>query len=223
MSKIYVVGTPIGNLSDMTPRAVQTLKEVDFILCEDTRITQKLLSHFEIKNKTLSFHKFSEDNKYQKIFDLLEDGKNLALVSDAGTPAISDPGAYLIKEIRQRMHEVEIITIPGPSALVAAISIAGLESEKFVFIGFPPHKKGRKTFFEEVAGYEIPVIFYESKHRILKALENLNEVAPEREIFLAKELTKFNEKYFIGTPNEIIKKLEIDQRLLKGEFVVIVK
>lgn len=223
MSKIYVVGTPIGNLSDMTPRAIQTLREVDFILCEDTRITQKLLNHFEIKNKTLSFHKFSEDNKYQKIFDLLEEGKNLALVSDAGTPAISDPGAYLIKEIRERMPEVEIVTIPGPSALVSAISIAGLDSEKFVFIGFPPHKKGRKTFFEEVSKYEIPVIFYESKHRILKALENLNEVVPEREIFLAKELTKFNEKYFTGTANEIIKKLETDQNLLKGEFVVIVK
>ncbi len=223
MSKIYVVGTPIGNLQDMTPRAIQTLREVDFILCEDTRVTQKLLSHFEIKNKTLSFHKFSEDNKYQKIFDLLEEGKNLALVSDAGTPAISDPGAYLIKEIRENLPEVEIITIPGPSALAAAISIAGLESEKFVFIGFPPHKKGRKTFFEEVVGYKIPVVFYESKHRILKALESLNEVVPEREIFLAKELTKFNEKYFTGTANEIIQKLKTDENLLKGEFVVIVK
>jgi 16S rRNA (cytidine1402-2'-O)-methyltransferase len=223
MSKIYVVGTPIGNLQDMTPRAIQTLREVDFILCEDTRVTQKLLSHFEIKNKTLSFHKFSEDNKYQKIFDLLEEGKNLALVSDAGTPAISDPGAYLIKEIREKLPEVEIITIPGPSALAAAISIAGLESEKFVFIGFPPHKKGRKTFFEELSKYEIPVVFYESKHRILKALENLKEVVPEREIFLAKELTKFNEKYFTGTANEIIEKLQTDDNLLKGEFVVIVK
>jgi len=223
MAKIYVVGTPIGNLSDMTPRAIQTLREVDFILCEDTRVTQKLLSHFEIKNKTLSFHKFSEDNKYQKIFDLLEEGKNLALVSDAGTPAISDPGAYLIKEIREKLPEVEIITIPGPSALAAAISIAGLESEKFVFIGFPPHKKGRKTFFEEVTSYKIPVVFYESKHRILKALESLNEVVPERKIFLAKELTKFNEKYFTGTAKEIIEKLKTDENLLKGEFVVIVK
>lgn len=223
MIKFYVVGTPIGNLSDMTPRAIQTLREVDFILCEDTRVTQKLLNHFEIKNKTLSFHKFSEDNKYQKIFDLLEEGKNLALVSDAGTPAISDPGAYLIKEIREKLPEVEIITIPGPSALTAAISIAGLESEKFVFIGFPPHKKGRKTFFEELASYKIPVVFYESKHRILKALESLNEIVPERDIFLAKELTKFNEKYFSGKASEIIEKLQGDQNLLKGEFVVIVK
>jgi 16S rRNA (cytidine1402-2'-O)-methyltransferase len=223
MSKIYVVGTPIGNLSDMTPRAIQTLREVDFILCEDTRVTQKLLSHFEIKNKTLSFHKFSEDNKYQKIFDLLEEGKNLALVSDAGTPTISDPGAYLIKEIRENLPDVEIVTIPGPSALVAAISIAGLESEKFVFIGFPPHKKGRKTFFEEIVRYEIPVIFYESKHRILKALESLNEIVPNRDIFLAKELTKFNEKSFTGNASEIIKKLQTDENLLKGEFVVIVK
>jgi 16S rRNA (cytidine1402-2'-O)-methyltransferase len=223
MSKIYVVGTPIGNLQDMTPRAIQTLREVDFILCEDTRVTQKLLSHFEIKNKTLSFHKFSEDNKYQKIFDLLNNGKNLALVSDAGTPAISDPGAYLIKEIRENLPEVEIVTIPGPSALTAAISIAGLTSEKFVFIGFPPHKKGRKTFFEEVASYEIPVIFYESKHRILKALESLSEIVPNREIFLAKELTKLNEKYFTGTANEIIEKLKTDENLLKGEFVVIIK
>jgi 16S rRNA (cytidine1402-2'-O)-methyltransferase len=223
MAKIYVVGTPIGNLQDMTFRAIQTLREVDFILCEDTRITQKLLSHFEIKNKTLSFHKFSEGNKYQKIFDLLTEGKNLALVSDAGTPAISDPGAYLIKEIRERMSEVEIITIPGPSALVAAISISGLESEKFVFMGFPPHKKGRKTFFEEVVNYEIPVVFYESKHRILKTLENLMEIVPEREILLAKELTKINENTFKGTASEIMIQLKTDSNLLKGEFVVIIK
>ncbi len=223
MSRLYVVATPIGNLQDMNPRAIQTLREVDSILCEDTRVTQKLLSHFEIKNKTLSFHKFSEDGKYQKIFDLLKEGKNLALVSDAGTPAISDPGAYLIKEIREKLPEIEIVTIPGPSALIAAISIAGLESEKFVFIGFPPHKKGRKTFFEELAKNEIPVVFYESKHRILKALENLNELLPDREIFIAKELTKFNEKSFTGKASEIIDILKADQNLLKGEFVVIVK
>lgn len=223
MSKIYVVATPIGNLQDMTPRAIQTLREVDFILCEDTRTTQKLLSHFDIKNKTLSFHKFSEDGKYQKIFDLLKEGKNLALVSDAGTPAISDPGAYLIKEIREKLPEIEIITIPGPSALTAAISIAGLESEKFAFVGFPPHKKGRKNFFEEISNYEIPVIFYESKHRIVKALDNLNELFPEREIFVAKELTKINEKSFKGKALDILNILKKDQNLLKGEFVVIVK
>lgn len=223
MSKIYVVGTPIGNLQDMTFRAVSTLREVDVILCEDTRVTQKLLNHFDIKNKTISFHKFSEENKYQKIFDMLTEGKNLALVSDAGTPSISDPGAFLIKEIRDTLPDVEIITIPGPSALTAAISIAGLTSDKFVFVGFPPHKKGRKTFFEEITQYVIPVVFYESKHRILKALENLNDLVPEREIFVAKELTKFNEKYFSGTASEIISILNQDANLLKGEFVVIVK
>lgn len=223
MSKLYVVATPIGNLQDMTPRAIQILREVDFVLCEDTRVTQKLLSHFQIKNKTLSFHKFSEDDKYQKIFELLKEGNNLALVSDAGTPAISDPGAYLIKEIRENLPEIEIVTIPGPSALTATISIAGLESEKFVFIGFPPHKKGRKTFFEEISNYKIPVIFYESKHRIVKALENLNELFPNRDIFVAKELTKINEKSFTGKASDILNVLKTDQNLLKGEFVVIVK
>jgi 16S rRNA (cytidine1402-2'-O)-methyltransferase len=223
MSKLYVVATPIGNLQDITFRAIQTLKEVDFILCEDTRTTQKLLSHFEIKNKTASFHKFSEENKYQKIFDLLSEGKNLALVSDAGTPAISDPGAFLVKEIREKLPETEVVTIPGASALSATISIAGLESDKFVFLGFPPHKKGRKTFFEEIVKYEIPVIFYESKHRILKALENLNEILPDREIFVAKELTKINEKSFSGNSAEIIETLKTDANLLKGEFVIIVK
>lgn len=223
MSKLYVVATPIGNLQDITFRAIQTLKEVDFILCEDTRTTQKLLSHFEIKNKTISFHKFSEGNKYQKIFDLLNEGKNLALVSDAGTPAISDPGAFLVKEIRENVPETEIITIPGASALTSAVSVAGLESDKFVFLGFPPHKKGRKTFFEELAEYKIPVVFYESKHRIIKSLEGLNEILPDREILVAKELTKMNEKSFSGTAAEIIKKLNSDQNLLKGEFVIIVK
>jgi 16S rRNA (cytidine1402-2'-O)-methyltransferase len=223
MSKLYVVATPIGNLQDITLRAIEILKSVDLILCEDTRITQKLLNHFEIKNKTVSFHKFSEENKYQKIFDLLSDDKNLALVSDAGTPAISDPGAFLVKEIKEKLPDTEIITIPGASALTSAVSIAGLDSGQFVFLGFPPHKKGRKTFFEEIVKYEIPVIFYESKHRIIKSLESLNEILPDREIFVAKELTKINEKSFSGTAAEIIETLKTDQNLLKGEFVIIVK
>jgi 16S rRNA (cytidine1402-2'-O)-methyltransferase len=145
------------------------------------------------------------------------------LVTDAGTPGISDPGAKLINYIREKNREIKIISIPGPSALTAAISIAGLTAEKFVFLGFPPHKKGRKTFFEEINGCTIPVIFYESKHRILKTLESLNELMPEREIFLAKELTKFNEKYFTGTASGIMATLSTDSNLLKGEFVVIVK
>jgi len=223
MSKIYVVATPIGNLKDVSERMIETLSQVDFVLCEDTRVTQKLLSHFDIKTKTISFHKFSDDNRYQKVFDLLNEGKNLALVSDAGTPAISDPGAFLIKEIREKMPEVEILAIPGPSALTSALSVAGLDSDNFVFLGFPPHKKGRKTFFEEILNYKIPVIFYESKHRILKALEALNDLLPERQIFLIKEISKINEKSFTGTASEILKKISTDQNLLKGEFVLILK
>jgi len=223
MSKLYVVSTPIGNLKDITFRALETLKEVDLILCEDTRVTQKILSYYQIKKPTISFHKFSKENKYQKIFDLLNEGKNLALVSDAGTPAISDPGAFLIKEIKENVLDVKIISIPGPSSLISAVSIAGLSLDQFVFLGFPPQKKGRKTFFEELIRYEIPIVFFESKHRILKTLENIHEVLPNKEVFLVKEITKINEKYFEGKAIDIIKELNKDQNLLKGEFVIVLK
>jgi 16S rRNA (cytidine1402-2'-O)-methyltransferase len=223
MTTIYVIATPIGNLQDITLRSLEILKTVDLILCEDTRMAKKLLSHFEIQKPTISFHKFSEQNKYQKIFELLKQGKNLALISDAGTPAISDPGAFLIKEIREKMPEIAIVPIPGASALTATLSVAGLIDSQFIFMGFPPHKKGRRIFFEKIQDITIPVVLYESKHRLIKTLQTISEKMPERQVFLAKEITKLNENFFEGSAEKIMAILKTDQNLLKGEFVIILK
>lgn len=225
---LYIVSTPIGNLADMTFRAVETLNEVDFILAEDTRVTKKLLNHFEIKTPTISFNEHSDEGKYQKIFDLLDDGKKLALVTDAGTPAISDPGAFLIKRIREEFtngNKIKISPIPGASAAITALSVAGLSQKEFTFLGFPPHKKGRKTFFEKVSqkALEHPVVFYESTHRIIRALESLNENCPDRKILVFKELTKIYEEIIDGTASEILQYFSDNPDKTKGEFVVIVE
>ncbi|PIY92668.1 MAG: 16S rRNA (cytidine(1402)-2'-O)-methyltransferase, partial [Candidatus Magasanikbacteria bacterium CG_4_10_14_0_8_um_filter_42_12] len=148
---LSIVATPIGNLGDITLRALEVLKIADIILCEDTRVTKKLLSHYEIDTPTMSYHQHSDEKKISEILSLLADGKHLALVTDAGTPGISDPGNKLIAECRMQNAELEIIPIPGPSAVIAALSISGLPTDKFIFMGFPPHKKGRETFFREVA------------------------------------------------------------------------
>jgi 16S rRNA (cytidine1402-2'-O)-methyltransferase len=222
---LYIVATPIGNLEDMTLRGITTLQEVDFILSEDTRVTKKLLNHFDIDTPTISFHEHSDENKYQKVFELLEEGKNLALVTDAGTPAISDPGAFLVKEVREKMPDIKISPIPGASAITAALSVAGLSKKEFIFLGFPPHKKGRKTFFENVAKNsesEIPTVFYESKHRIIKALEALNENCPDKNILVLREMTKMFEEIISGKPSEILEKIQATPEKTKGEFVVIV-
>ena len=167
MSTFYVVATPIGNLEDITLRALRILKEVDFILAEDTRVSQKLLSHYEIKKKIISYHQHSLERKINFILEELEEGKNIAMVSDAGTPAISDPGGRLILLISQKLPQVKIVPIPGPSALLAAASISGFPMDKFLFLGFPPKKKRRKQFFQRVSLSEYPVIFYESPFRFL--------------------------------------------------------
>ena len=149
MANFYIISTPIGNLKDITLRAIKTLKEVDVILCEDTRVTKKLLDAYEIKKPLKSYHKFSKLSKVDYILDLLEEGKNLALVSDAGTPTISDPGSFLVSEIIKKLKdEVDIIPIPGVSAVATALSISGFFADRFKFLGFPPHKKGRQTFFK---------------------------------------------------------------------------
>ncbi len=222
---LYIVATPIGNLKDITLRAIETLREVDFILSEDTRVTKRLLNHFEIQKATISFHEHSEEGKFDEIFAKLREGKKLALVTDAGTPAISDPGAYLVRRVREVLPELKIVTIPGPSALAAAVSLAGLVSKEFTFLAFPPHKKGRKTFFEDVAkiAETRPVVFYESTHRILKALESLVTVCPDRRVIVAKELTKMFEETVLGTPAEIIAFFNTHPDKVRGEFVVVVE
>lgn len=222
MANLYVIATPIGNLEDITLRAIRILGEVDFILCEDTRVTRKLLSHYEIKTSTISYHANSKINKLEKILELLEEGKNLALVSDAGTPAISDPGMQLVEQIRERLPDVRVLTVPGASALAAAISISGAPAARFQFLGFLPHKKGRETIFKEISESDETVIFYESPHRILKTLESLAKHSPDKKITIAREMTKIYESVVIGKPAEVLEYYDENAEEVRGEFVVIV-
>lgn len=229
MPIFYIVATPIGNLEDISKRALRILSEVDLILCEDTRQTQKLLNNYGIRRETVSYHQHSGLKKTDFITDKLKSGKNIALVSDAGTPGISDPGNKLIEVILDaNIPEMQIIPIPGPCALVSAASASGFPMDKFIFLGFPPAKKKRKKFFEEVFRQLIelkyPVIFYESCHRIIKTLKELeleakiNKVEPDFAVF--RELTKKFETIYRGKPAEIADRLQKGETL--GEFVVII-
>ncbi len=246
MSKFYVVATPIGNLGDITLRAIETLKSVDLVLCEDTRTTKKLLDKYSINKPTMSYpsddvsragHAQSSPersgragklSKFDKILELLQDGKNLALVSDAGTPTISDPGAMLISKIKAHSASsgsseiIEVIPIPGASAVIAALSASGLPTHEFTFLGFLPHKKGRETLFKEIAGAKRTMIFYESPHRILKTLESLNKFCPNKKVCVARELTKIYEEFKTGSPAEILEYLIKNPVKQKGEFTVLV-
>ena len=224
MPKFYVVATPIGNMGDITLRAIETLKSVDVILCEDTRQTKKILNKFGINTPTLSYHTHSKFSKTDKIFTLLEEGKNLALVSDAGTPGISDPGAMLVSQIKERFinGEVQVIPIPGATAVIAALSASGLPTHEFTFLGFLPHKKGRETIFKEIAGAKRTMVFYESPHRILKTLESLQKFCPDKRVCLARELTKIYEEFKTGTPAELLEYLEKNREKQRGEFTVVV-
>jgi len=220
MSKFYIVSTPIGNLSDITLRALEILKSVDLILCEDTRVTKKLLDHFGIKTPVLSYHQHSKLRRVEYIIQLLKEGKNLALVSDAGTPGISDPGGKLISVAMKQCDNLTIVPIPGPSALTTAASISGFPMDKFLFLGFPPTKRKRKKFFKEVIESKYPVIFYESPYRILKTLNELKIMKDDLKIVVARELTKKFETIYRGKIEEVIKRIEKDK--IKGEFVVII-
>jgi 16S rRNA (cytidine1402-2'-O)-methyltransferase len=227
MSTLYIVSTPIGNLDDISLRALKTLKEVDLILCEDTRVTKRLLSRYKIETKTLSYHQHSQFKKINHILGLLKEGKRLALVSDAGTPGISDPGNKLIEEIIKSLGEkLNIIPIPGPSAITTLASICGFPMDKFLFLGFPPAKKKRKKYFEQVVNSEHPVIFFESPHRIIKSLGDLSEahinfkIESQPKIVIGRELTKKFETIYRGNIDQVIKKIEKDK--IKGEFVVVV-
>jgi 16S rRNA (cytidine1402-2'-O)-methyltransferase len=213
MGKLYIIATPIGNLKDITLRALEILKEADLILCEDTRVTKKLLGHYNIEKPVESYHQHSKINKIEKIKDLLRQGKNLALVSDSGTPGISDPGNKLISEIKDI---AKIIPIPGPSAIIALAGVSGFPMDKFVFLGFPPHKKGRQKLFKELNEYKYPVIIYESPHRVIKTLNELKNIA-EFDIVVGRELTKKFETIYRGKISEIIPKVET-----RGEFVIVI-
>ncbi len=229
MSTLFVVGTPIGNLEDVTLRALRVLKEVDFILCEDTRVTKRLLERHEIIAKRLfSYNEQRSGIATEKVISWLEEGKNVALVTDAGTPGISDPGSLLVSKIREILPDVKIEVIPGPAAVTAALSVAGVPASDFLFLGFLPHKKGRETLFKEIAESKRTAVFYESPHRILKTLESLKthlEARPPsgRKIVIARELTKIHEEVVSGTPAELLEFFKTNEEKVRGEFVVMVK
>ncbi len=225
MPTLYIVATPIGNLEDVTLRAIRTLREVDLILCEDTRVTKRLLERYEIHKPTMSYHAQSKLSKVDKIIALLEEGKNLALVSDAGTPTISDPGCLLVAEVRKHLLDaVSIIPIPGASAVLSALSVSGFPSSEFTFLGFLPHKKGRETLFKEIAASKRTVVFYESPHRIEKSLASLAQfLAPTQRICVSREITKIHEEHVLGTPKEVIAHYAAHPDRLRGEFVVVVE
>lgn len=225
MSKFYIVATPIGNMGDITLRAIETLKSVDLILCEDTRETKKILDKYNINKPTMSYHAKSKLSKTDKIFELLEEGKNLALVSDAGTPGISDPGALLVSQIKNNLnlrYSVDVIPIPGATALITALSASGLPTHEFTFLGFLPHKKGRETLFKEIRDAKRTMVFYESPHRILKTLESLTKFCPDKKVCVARELTKIYEEFKTGSPVEVLEYFNKNTDKQRGEFTVMV-
>jgi 16S rRNA (cytidine1402-2'-O)-methyltransferase len=220
---LFIVATPLGNLEDISKRALRILSEVDLILCEDTRVTKKLLEHYNIKTPTLSYHQHSQLRKVEYIIQLLKEGKNLALVSDAGTPGVSDPGNQLVSRLVDEFvsNALTIVPIPGPSALTTAASIAGLPMDRFLFLGFPPMKKKRKRFFEEIVNSKYPVLFYESPHRVIKSLTELTMMDEKLDVVVCRELTKKFETIYRGKIKEVLGRLEKEQP--RGEFVIVVK
>ena len=227
MSKFYIVATPIGNLKDITLRALEVLREVDFILAEDTRVTKKLLLHYEISKPLISYHHHSKLKKTDEILNLLREGKNLALVSDAGTPGISDPGNKLVEEILNNNLDTNIIPIPGTSSILTLASIAGISMDRFKFLGFAPTKKGKDKFLKEVLESDLPVIFFESCHRILKTLQRIQDLVTSYklqvtsyQLVIGRELTKKFETVYRGTVDEVLTQLK--NSVIKGEFTVII-
>lgn len=238
---LYVTAMPIGNLEDITLRAIRVLKEVDLIACEDTRVTKKLLDHFEIKTPTISYFQHSKLSKIEYLINQLEQGKNIALVSDAGTPGISDPGQRLIAEIRNKNVEIrnsnnrsgeilkqvqddkiQVIPIPGASALTATISVSGMVEKEFYFAGFLPKKKGRQTYFKRLKSLDCPIIVYESAERLERTLEDIKlYFGEDTEVFIARESTKMFEEYWRGDIDTVID--SISSHTLKGEVTIIVK
>lgn len=219
MGKLYVVPTPVGNLEDMTLRAVRILKEADLILAEDTRTSGILLKHFEIKNAMQSHHKFNEHKTVESVVNRIRGGETVALISDAGTPAISDPGFLLVRECVRAGIEVQCL--PGPTAFVPALVASGLPNEKFCFEGFLPQKKGRQTRLKELATETRTIIFYESPYRLVKTLGQLAEhFGPERSAAVAREISKVHEETVRGTLAELIAHFTANEP--KGEIVLVV-
>ena len=216
--KLYIVSTPIGNLKDITLRAIETLNEVDFILCEDTRVTSVLLKQYNISKQLISFNAISETKKIPSIIERIKKGQSYALVSDAGTPAISDPGVRLVSEAIK--EGIQVLTIPGVTALVAALTISGLPTDSFVFEGFLPLKKGRQKKLKELSEEGRTIVLYESSHRIRKLIDELVEYFPERYVVVCRELTKKFEETWRGYPPQL--QTTLNQKTIKGEFVFVI-
>jgi 16S rRNA (cytidine1402-2'-O)-methyltransferase len=224
---LYVVATPIGNLSDITFRAVETLKKVDLIVCEDTRTSKKLLDHHGISVSTMSFYQnFRRGGsakpvpKTDLIVSEIRNGKNVAFITDAGTPGISDPGNQLVAAAVR--EGICVVPIPGASSITALASVSGIDLSRFAFLGFPPHKKGRETFFKEAVAFIFPVIYLESPHRLIKNLELLNALAPEKNVIIGRELTKMFEEIVRGKSSQAMEYFQINAGKVKGEIVIIV-
>lgn len=216
--KLYIVATPIGNLEDITLRALRILKEVDIIAAEDTRQTLKLLNHYDITKHLISYHRHNEETKSKVIIEKLKNGENVALVSDAGTPGISDPGEEVIKLAIE--EKIEVIPIPGACAMVNALICSGIDTKEFTFLGFLPlNKKSRKEKLDEIKKINKTIILYESPHKIINTLKDLKEIIDNRKIVLAREITKIHEEFIRGNINELIEKCET----LKGEIVIIIE
>jgi 16S rRNA (cytidine1402-2'-O)-methyltransferase len=229
-NKFYIVGTPIGNMEDITYRAVRILSEVDLVLCEDTRVTKRLLDKYNIKTPTMSYPadtakadmQSKRASKMEKIFEMISLGKTIAFVSCAGTPAVSDPGTVLVSDLKTNFPELEIVPIPGPSALTTALSVSGINTAEFIFLGFLPHKKGRETLFKEIAVADRTMVFYESPHRIMKTIASLIKFAPNKKVVIGRELTKIFEQILTGTPVKLEEYFIANPDKVRGEFVVLV-
>lgn len=216
---LYVVATPIGNLEDMTFRAVRILKEVDYIFAEDTRVTKKLLAHYEIENIVYRYDEFTKNHQIANVVNLLKEGKNIALVTDAGTPCISDPGYELVDAVHK--EGIKVVAVPGASALTSSASVAGINMRRFCFEGFLPKKKGRQTLLKSLADEERTIVIYESPFRIEKTLRDIEEFIGVREVVIVREITKIYEEILRGTTTELIEKLE--KSGIKGEIVLLIK
>lgn len=216
---LYIVGTPIGNMEDITYRAVKTLKSADYIFSEDTRVSRKLLAHYEIENTLYQYHEYNKSHQIENIINLLKDGKNIALITDAGTPCISDPGYELVDIAHQ--NDIKVVTIPGASSVIAGASISGLNLRRMAYEGFLPKKKGRQTLFNKLKEEERTIIILESPNRILRTLKDINEYLGNRYVVITRELTKIYEEVIRGNVTDLIEKIE--KKPLKGEIVLLIK
>ncbi|MDO8469481.1 MAG: 16S rRNA (cytidine(1402)-2'-O)-methyltransferase [bacterium] len=221
MGTLYIIGTPIGNLADITFRAVETLKTVDLILAEDTRVTKRLLEEYAIAKPVIRFDEYAAEPAYDAVLNTLRRGASVAVVTDAGTPGIADPGWKLTRFVRNKLPETPIVSVPGPSSVTAALSLSGIPAGSFTFLGYPPQKKGRATFFRDITTMTVrPIVLFESPHRIGKTLAELgNAIGEEREVFVGRELTKMHEEAWTGTL--LAAKEHFTGPRGRGEFVLV--